>query len=99
MGERFLVFLAVAAAVELFRYLTYGSGYSGAGIGLVFFSLLFNLGYHLWSMPSTYLKVAVSAFYNQLTLPYVCVALFRLLLEVWAALHRLLLELIPRLPQ
>jgi hypothetical protein len=31
-------------------------------------AVVINLAYHWWSMPDTYLRVGISAFYNQLTL-------------------------------
>ena len=66
---RFATVLVASLFVKVLRYQLFQQAYvEFLAWGLVSGAVMINLAYHYWSMPETYLKVGVSAFYNQMTL-------------------------------
>ena len=86
-GRLAAVFVA-SVLVEAIRYYIHPTLYLWVTWVLVGSSIGLNFAYHLWSLPNSYPRVLVSAFYNQTALPYVAIYMWELLKK-----------LIPPLPQ
>ena len=79
---RLLVVVLVSLLVEGIRYYIHPALYIWQTWLLVGSSLAMNTGYHMWSLPQTYPKVLISAFYNQTALPYVAIYLWQFLIKL-----------------
>jgi hypothetical protein len=74
LGGRLALVVIATFVIELIRYQLFHELYARPlAWAVVVASVALNVTYHSWSMPQTYVKVAVSALYTQLTLPPVVV--------------------------